>query len=138
MVLLKFIENFRFDKRKDGWGLEEDVVTLATLRLDSLLREGESSLAGYTIRERDKEDAEEKGVCAGQLQAEWMLEHQDKIPVEWRSFYLVFTGTVWCSPGGNPYVSYMFWGSGEWHLRWVSFGRRDRYDDNFCLVRLGK
>lgn len=138
MVLPKPVEGFRFDKTKDGWELVEDTPLEGepTLILDTFLREGESSVVGHTMLERAKEGAEERGARAGQLHAERMLEHQEKIPVEWRKFYLVFTGTVWRDSDGDLFVPCLYWDVGKWHLRWFCLG--PDWGGFARLVRLGK
>ena len=134
MVLPKPVEDFRFDKTKDGWELVENIALEGEpkLQLDAFLREGESSVIGHTMLER----AKEMGDCAGQLHVERMLEHQDKIPVKWRNYVLVFTGTVWRRSHGDLYVPCLCWYDGEWRLGW---GWLDcRWGGGCRLVRLGK
>ena len=138
MVLPKPVEGFRFDKTEKGWTLVENVALVGepTLVLDTFLREGEQSVVGHTMLERAKEGVEESGARAGQLHAERILEHQDKIPVEWRKFYLVFTGTVWRNPDGNLFVPYLYWRAARWRLGWSSLG--SGWGGSPRLVRLGK
>jgi hypothetical protein len=138
MVLPKPVEGFRFDKTKDEWELIENVALEGepTLTLDTFLLEGESRMIGHIMLERSKEDVENRGARAGQLHAERILEQQDKIPVEWRKFYLVFTGTVWRSPRGVLYVPCLRWYAAGWHLDWYWLGL-NCYDYD-RLVRLGK
>src|SRR3989344_4444850 len=62
--------------RKEGWKLLED---------------GESSILGEELVVRAREEFK---INYGQHDAEWLLEHQDEIPEEFRKYYLVFTGTV--------------------------------------------
>lgn len=138
MVLPKLVEDFQFDKTSDGWELVENVTPEGepTLALDTFLREGESRVIGHIMLERAKEDAEKRGARAGQLHAERMLKYQYKIPVEWREFYLMFTGTVWRSPRGVLYVPCLRWYTAGWHLDWYWLGLNCY--DYAHLVRLNK
>lgn len=58
---------------------------------------------------------------SGQEDAEWLLEHQEKIPVELRKYYLVFTGTIWQGSFGYRYVACLDWRGGQWilYFRWL-------------------
>ena len=135
MVLPKPVEDFRFDKTKDGWELVENIALEGEpkLQLDAFLREGESSVIGLTMLER----AKEMGDCAGQLHVERMLEHQDKIPVKWRNYVLVFTGTVWLgSDRRGLCVPCLYWSGDRWHLCWDWLG--GSWSGSGRLVRLGK
>lgn len=119
MILQQSPSGFRFDNTTDGWELVEDIAIEGALRLqlDTFLREGKPSVVGHTMLERAKEGTEERGARAGQLHAERMLKHQDKIPIEWREFILVFTGTVWRYRHGGLCVACLYWENyGKWHL----------------------
>lgn len=126
-----FSAQFSRDMTKEGWTLVENVeglgeVAIADLELVSFVREGEPSVSGEEMRKR----AKELNANLGQFAAEYLLEHQNEIPVEWRSSYLVFPRTVWRRRDGFLFVPYLFWSGGRWSLlfswledRWLSGAR---------------
>ena len=65
--------------------------------------------------------AKEKGVLTGLRHAEAMLRNQERIPVEWRKFALVFA-EVWQCPDGSRDVWFLGWGGERWSLDyyWLS------------------
>ncbi|MCL5410847.1 MAG: hypothetical protein M1324_03260 [Patescibacteria group bacterium] len=139
MILEQPPSDFQFGKRTENEGnLVEDVALKgkSKLFLDTFLREGESSVVGYTMLERAKEGAEKRGTRAGQLHAELMLVQKDKIPVEWREFCLVFTGTVRRNSFGYIYVMCLYWHGVKWHRTWDYLSRHWR--GGCRLVRFGK
>lgn len=135
MVLPKLsVNGLQFDKINDGWKLIENVTFEGEpkLQLDTCLQKDESYVVGRTMLERAKKMDDR----AGQLHAERMLEHQDKIPVEWRNFYLVFTGTIWRVLYVRFCIPYLYWDDGEWQSGW--FWSCDSFNNSYRLVRLGK
>lgn len=125
------------DKTKDGWILLEHasrrITSAQNLELVSFLKRGENSIGGEEMVRRARVELDAN---YGQEDAEWLLDHQDEIPVEFRKYYLVFTGTVWRDSLGRRLVPYLVWDGGGWCLRfgWLAFGWRS--DDR--LVRLRK
>lgn len=112
-VILKPASTFRYDKRKDGWKLIENVElgnNELTLQFNEFLKEGESCVKGTIMMDR----AKGMGSLAGQLHAERLLDQQESIPKELRNFYLVFAGTVWRDPDGDLRVPYLYWHGDEW------------------------
>ncbi|TAL49005.1 hypothetical protein EPN83_01905 [Patescibacteria group bacterium] len=111
--------DLRFDKRKDGWELVEDVPLVGepTLGLVEFLREGESWVKGDVMLER----AKDIGNRAGQRHAEHLLSQQETIPEEYRRYFLAFPGTVWRDPDGGLSVTCLDWGGGRWDLYWGWF-----------------
>lgn len=115
--------NLRCDKRQDGWTLLEHqprrIVSVADLELVSFLRSGERSIKGYDLigRARYEFDAN-----LGQEDAEFLLEHEEEIPVEFRQYYLVFTGTIRRRPDGGLYVSFLAFVGKRWNLYWRWLG----------------
>lgn len=120
--------NFRFDKRKDGWTLLEN----SPHRISSViygipfLKEGEDYVNGEEMVRRARYELDAN---YGQEDAEWLVENQDKIPVELRNFYLVFPATIWRGPDGLRSVSYLFWDGDRWSLlfRWLDVDWRSSY-----------
>ncbi len=129
--------SFRHDKTKDGWTLLQDVPQAITsgffgLELVSFHKPNERNVSGELMASR----AIELEANLGQHDAEYLLEHQNKIPAEFREYILVFTGTVWRDSDGDSWVSYFRWSSGLWLLgfHWL----KDVVGSQCRLVRLGK
>lgn len=110
------------DKRKDGWELIEDVdftpFDISKMELVPFLKAGENSINGEEMVRRARTELRAN---LGQRHAEHLLEHQDKIPEEFRKFYITFTGTVWRRPDGLRRVACLYWYGGRWSLdfRWL-------------------
>lgn len=87
------------------------------------LQSKESCIDGDKMRER----AKEKGISSGISHLEAMLREQEKIPFEWRKYYLVST-EVWQSPHGYRCVWYLCFYDGRWdlHYYWLAY---DFYSD---------
>lgn len=120
----------------DGWEIVkgEDVApTLASidnLELVEFLVEADNGYVdGKTMRQR----AIEKQAKLGLSDAAWLYERQAQIPPEFRSYYLIFAGTVLRSPDGRLFVPYLCWDGGRWCLHFHWLGRDWRGDDR--LVR---
>lgn len=128
--------NLRFDKRQDGWTLLEHaprkLVSADGLEAISFLRKGEDPIRGYDLigRARYALDAN-----YGQEDAEFLLDNQDKIPVELRHC-LVFTGSVWRRTDGNLAVTYLYWDVEQCHLSWGLLG--SGFGSDVRLLRPGK
>ena len=124
---------FVYDRTRDGWELLEDVgftsIDPGKLELVQFLEQGETIIVGTEMARR----AKELRANLGQRHAEFLLEHQAKIPKEFRKYYLVFTGTKWRGPDGRLGVAYLYWRGGQWVLYfgwlesdWSSVGRLPR------------
>ena len=109
----------RKDMRDNGWKLVED-LTFASYEFEivSILTEKDKRISLEEMLQRVKDVANK----AGQSHAEWLLEHQDAIPQEWRNGTLIFAGTVWDRPGYGLCVPYLIF-SDEWRMFW---GNNDR------------
>lgn len=125
---------FKRDMRREGWKLLENtsrrLTSITDLEPVSFLKSGESHINGEEMvrRARIELDAD-----YGQEDAEYLLEHQEEIPVELRDFYLVFTGTVWEDSNGYRCVPCLGWNGGRWYLYfyWLGVG----WNDNDRLPR---
>lgn len=111
---------FNYDKREQGWRLLEDVVPtiseVSKLELIPFLGEGESVIGGEEMVHRA---CMELRANLGQRDAEWLCEHQQKIPAKWREYRLVFAGTVWQNPSGDRNVASLYYGGGRlWYMGW--------------------
>src|SRR3989338_10392851 len=125
---------FSRDMRKEGWTLLEDVtvpeqISISGLEIFSFLKEGEDHISGEEMRSR----AKDMGANLGQKHAEYLLEHQADIPKDWRSFYLVFSGTCWRYPDGDLIVPCLGWSGGRWCLCFLWLGDGWGSNDRFFL-----
>jgi len=109
----------KYDRTKYGWTLMEDVSFDGKPLLPEIveyIRPGEVYLDGDVMRQR----AKELGANLGQRHLEYLEDHQELIPKEWRKYYLVATGTVWRVGFGDKYRYFTC-------LRW------DGYDNRWWL-----
>lgn len=128
---------FKRDMRKEhGYKLMEEGpqhpegVAVADLERIEFLNFDERSFTGKELQKR----ARKLNINLGQHTAEYLLEHQDEIPEEWRGTYLVFPGTVWRGSGGDRSVSCLYWGGERWCL---DFGWLvGRFSSDIRLVRV--
>ena len=123
---------FKRDMRKEGWTLSENVSRRLSSAIDgiSFLKKGENYINGEEMVRRARTELDAN---YGQEDAEWLLEHQDQIPTEFRKFYLVFPGTIWRGSRGRRSVPYLYWDGDRWVLDfgWLGFG----WDSLYRLVR---
>lgn len=121
---------FANDKTKNSWTLIENtplrITSAHDLELVPFLKNGETLINGEEMVRR----ARKLNANYGQEDAEWLLEHQNEIPVKFRGFYLPFTGTVWQDSNGHRHVPYLYWFGEHWFLYflwlvddWHSHGR---------------
>ena len=104
----------KIDRDMTGWKCVEPVEAEEgefEPILHEFLQEGESRIGGEEMVKR----AKNQGVLTGLRHAEAMLRNQEKIPVEWRKFYLVFP-EVWLSPDGSRSVWCLCWFGDRWYL----------------------
>jgi len=105
----------KIDRNMEGWTCVEPVETGEgefEPTICEFLREGENSING----EEMVRCAKEQDALTGLRHAEAMLRNQERIPVEWRKYYLVFP-EVWQCPVGNRYVFCLYWDGPRWSLR---------------------
>src|SRR3989338_10507910 len=76
---------FKRDMRKEGWTLSENVSRRLNSAIDgiSFLKKGENYINGEEMVRRARTELDAN---YGQEDAEWLLEHQDQIPTEFRKF----------------------------------------------------
>jgi hypothetical protein len=114
---------FKYDKRENGWTLLEDIefspIKPTELEFVSFQKPGESYINGEEMVRRARTELRAN---LGQRHAEYLLKHQQEIPVEFRKCYLVFTGTVWRSLDGNRSIACLDWCSGQWALDFYRLG----------------
>lgn len=109
---------FRRDMRKEGWTLLEDVedpaeISAGNLDLVPFLKKGESRIDGEELVRRARGELRAN---LGQRHTEYLLEHQDEIPEEFRKYYLAFTGTVWRGRSGYRRAACLCWRGKRWDL----------------------
>ncbi|GEM_PF-2137483 len=113
---------FIYDKTKDGWTLPDGDIQYEAgevmFELTEFLKSSESWVKGTVMADR----AKELGANPGQKHAEWLEEHQDRIPEEFRKFHLIFPGTLWRDARGDRSVPCLGWGGGRWCLYFFWLG----------------
>ena len=123
---------FQNDKTTEGWELledqaEPDRISEDSIELAMFIDEGQPDLIG--------EDMVEHVLAIksklGQRHAEYLIDHQQVIPEEFRRYSVIFPGTVWTDSVGNHYVPYIRYRQEVWALDFgiVEGGvdDRDRY-----------
>lgn len=127
---------FKYDKRKDGWKLLEDVdfspIDPTKMELVPILKANESSIGGEEMVRRAREELH---VNLGQRHAEFLIEHQAEIPKEFRKYYIIFTGTIWRLPDGHRFVAYLRWYGWQWVLDFLWLGNVWSSDDRLARPR---
>lgn len=97
----------------DGWTIEEDNGQTSFDPSDFALHlepEQENSyLEGTVLRERLKG---KNTMSAAVL--DYLLEHPDLIPEEWKGKWVLFWGTVYRDSFGDPCVRCLYWRGGRW------------------------
>ena len=109
----------KIERDMTGWTCEEPFVAKEgefEPYLQEFLQKGEDCVAGEEMVKRGAKDK------TGLRHAEAMLRQQEKIPAEWRKYYLVFP-EVWQSPSGDRYVWYLDWSGERWSLHCYYLGR---------------
>lgn len=126
---------FKRDMRKERWELLEDIegpvgISVGNLEIVSFLKDGERYINGEELVLRARGELRAN---LGQRHAEYLLEHQEEIPEEFRKYYLVFTGTIWRDRRGDRCVAYLRWRGERWDLRfgWLD----DDFRSDARLVR---
>ena len=109
----------------NGWTIESNDISLGkkfdptkiTLYLDDEQKDGKH-IEGNKLREKLKG----KPVLNATV-LDWLLEHPEYIPEDWKGKYVYFWGTIYSSPHGDRYVLCLYWGGGAWHrdYGWLGF-----------------
>ncbi len=104
--------------KEENWTLLEDArepwpISVANMELMPFLKEGENYVGGEEMVRRARK---ELNTNLGQRHAEFLLEHQNEIPEEFRQYVLVFTGTIWRDRDGDRGVPCLYWLSEQWYL----------------------
>ena len=103
---------------------------ISKLKPCSFLKKDESIISGPEMRRRAVQFKGNLGLCDGKR----MLAEQDKIPKEFRDFYILLPGTLLRDPDGYLYVPRLYFLGGRWRLlfRWLNYGYG--WDDCRCLA----
>jgi hypothetical protein len=126
--------NFVRDMAKEGWTLLADArdpwpISVGNLELVSFLMDDDDGIIGG---ENVAARAVALNANLGQRHAEYLLDHQDEIPEEFRKFYLIFPGTKWRDRSGYGRVPYLYWIGGQWYLLFFWLGH-DFYSSDRLL-----
>jgi len=110
----------------EGWLVEEHIdhgkIDIAKIKIDLHLEPEQQGnyLTGNTLRERLK-DKPVLNACV----LDYLLEHQELIPNEWKGRFVFFWGTTYRSSDGSLYVRYLYyWNDRRW-------GWNDYWLDNY-------
>jgi len=120
------------------YGIVEDfageVVGEPTFVLRSIRREGDQYIYGLTLFNRACEMSDT--APAGWSHAQYLLQHQEQIPVEWRDRNLVFSGTILRGQYGPKLLPQLCWikEAERWHLFLVRYN--SCLSDTYQVVRL--
>lgn len=102
-----------------GWTLLEDVPLIGNEELELVNFFPDDEYFEYFFHGSVVFDRAVKlGNRAGWLHAEHLLRYDVRIPEEWRSFLLVFSGTRWRDSAGDDVVLMLGWDNTIWDLSW--------------------
>lgn len=113
-------------KAKKEWKLLEDIPfsgeDLTPMIVRFLSRNGD-----HISRDKVRQRTKKLGINLGQRHTEWLLEHQNFIPEEWKEYCLLFLGTIWQDHLGCCFVPSLDWDGESWCMyfrrldgQWVS------------------
>lgn len=119
--------------REYGYTVVEDVEptlkSASDLAIVPFLDEGEPPISGEEMRKR----AVVRKANLGLVDLKVALDDQAKISAELQPYYIVFSGTLLRSSGGDLCVAYFYWGGARWVVRfdrvvddWLGVGRLAR------------
>ena len=108
---------FANDKTAEGMELLEDVAEPTQISAETI---GETQVFGddepFVVGDDVVDRVRGMSPKLGQRHAEYLLEHPDLIPDDFRRYSLVFGGTLWRDQAGNHYVPCLSRSQGEWKL----------------------
>ena len=123
----------KIDRDMEGWTCpkpvkaEEDEFEPI---LCEFLQSGETRISGEEMIGR----AREQKIQTGLRHAEAMLRNQERIPVDWRKYYLVFPESWWY-PADRRNVFCLYWVGGCWYLYYRWLGSAFGFDYRFVSSR---
>ena len=102
-----------------------------TFEIVEFLKEGEGPINGKEMLERAKNFVRQ----ASQHQADVLLDNSSQIPVEWRGYWLIFSGTGWPGPSGDNRVLLMCCDrNGFWYECFTTL--HDNFGADYRLVQI--
>jgi hypothetical protein len=106
------------EKYKDSLFLSPEQITKKTIKGEDLL----------TLIKKEKIPVLNANVL------DYLLEHKEEIPEEWKGKYIYFWGTIFRNSDGYRYVRYLCWVGSDWDddSRWLG----DGWDGSKPAVRL--
>ena len=115
-------DQFKYNKIEQKWTLienvkEQEILPPDQLNLTTPFIDQEKCIFG---RELIKRAANTK--CNfSQYQAEYLLDHQEQIPMDWRPYCIIFPGTIWADSANRKNVPYIVYKRTGWELSyyWV-------------------
>ncbi len=106
----------------DGWTVESHIgkgkIDLSKVKLE--LHLDEEQKIGYIVGNKLREKLGDNVLNANVL--DYLLEHTELIPDEWKGKYIYFWGTIYRYSDGNLCVRYLYFNEGHWQAdgRWLS------------------
>jgi len=98
----------------DGWKIKEHKslgkVDLSKIKLFISKKQGNKYIIGTEL----KKFLDNKKVLNANI-LDYLLEHQELIPQEWKDGLVFFWGTIYRDSGGNLYVRCLYWNGAKWH-----------------------
>lgn len=109
----------------------ENVDPARDIQLINLPDGPEKKISGSEIlrRFRLKKDA----IPVGQVYAEYLFAHHDKIPENWKGLQVAFLGTIWKTPEGSLCTFGLYWAE-KTNMWEFDFGDLDGEADDSNLV----
>lgn len=131
---------FYRDMTREGWKLLEHTprTIYSSLVTDLELVQFPNSDKAWINGEERVRRAKELNANLCQEDAEWLFQHQNKIPAEWKEYYLIFPGTVWREDShGHRYVPWLGFGScrQRWELSFHCLELDWRSDNRLLRLR---
>lgn len=105
-----------------GWAVVEDTVPsmfdISKLKPRSFLKNGEDRISGGEMRKRAVKFKATLGLADGKR----LLAEQDKIPAEFRGYYIPLPGTILRDSGGGHHVPCLCFDGDRWVLDFCWLG----------------
>ena len=101
-----------------GWTCEERVKVVNGVEFEPVLHDLSRPEDKYVFGQELVQRALCQGIRTGLCHAEAMLREQDKIPIEWRKYSLVFS-EVWDISNRGLAAVYLCWCDDHWGKGWA-------------------
>jgi hypothetical protein len=119
----------------NGWSVEEHKKSgffkfdPAKISLYLSKKQKKGSIGGHDLR---KELSNKPVMNANIL--DYLLDHPELIPEEWKGKYIFFWGTIYRDSDGNLYVRCLYWRGSEWRWSYDWLGSDFDSDDPAALA----